>query len=151
VTDLDESLLDAYIVAIREKLHTSGSGRLDSLAPPQRATILAYQLALDMSNGGFATFFTNPTGNDWRETLLAVQIVGATQLAILLESSLTVFPDSSPSEDQLTRCHQLAIAGNPAAELLWGLTGKYYELQAASAEHCLYQRLTAYVLAQDRP
>jgi hypothetical protein len=88
-------------------------------------------------------------GERWRETLQAIKTVGATRLAALYEEALTAFPHGEPASDYETRYNQLLAAGALGGEgLLWELTGQYYDLQAASAENCLYQRMTAFAIKQ---
>jgi len=101
-----------------------------------------------VTNGGIEQFFVNSSGDRWRDTLRGIKAVGASRLAGLFEEALTVFPGSTPSEDQATRCEQLAAAGPKGEKLLDKLTTEYYDLQAASPEHCLYQRLTAFAIKQ---
>jgi hypothetical protein len=144
----DERKLHEYLGMIGKKIDASGGEDRNCLSDAERTTITAHLFALDVTNGGIEKFFVNPSGDRWRETLRAIKSVGASSLAALFEEALTVFPDNTPSEDQMTRCDQLAAAGEPAAELLWRLTGEYYDLQEESSEHCLYQRLTAFAIKQ---
>jgi hypothetical protein len=142
---LDESRLDEYLASVDKKIEAAGGNTWSCLSEPELVTITAYFLALEISNGGIEQFFVNPTGDRWRETLSAIKTVGATKLASLFEEALSVFPDCAPSEDQVTRCAQLAAAGQPAIDLLSRLTSEYYN---RSAEDCLYQLLTAFAIRQ---
>jgi hypothetical protein len=148
VNDLDERKLDEYLALIDKKISANGGKDWSCLSNAERTTITAYFLALEVSNGGFHQFFLNPSGNRWRETLAAIKTVGAFRLEGLFEQALTVFPDSAPAEDHSTRFAQLRAAGEPAEEFLSNLTDQYYDLQAESAENCLYQRLTAFAIQQ---
>jgi hypothetical protein len=147
VSDLDENKLDDYIHLIDKKLLAS-AGDWSCLSHAERTVITAYRFALEVSNGGIEQFFTNPSGDAWRETLQSIRAVRAARLANIVERALTVFPNHTPAEDQLTRCDQLRMAGGPARQLLGSLTGEYYDLQSRSAEHCLYQRLTAVAIRE---
>jgi uncharacterized protein DUF4375 len=146
VNDLDERKLDEYLQGVNKKIVAGNGKDWDCLSDAERTTITAYLFALEVSNGGIEQFFVNPCGDRWRETLEAIKTVGASKLAHLFEQALTVFPNSTPSENQMTRLDQLETAGREAADLLWRLTGEYYDLQAKSAKHCLYQRLTAFAI-----
>ncbi len=148
MSDLDERRLEEYLAAIEKKLNAAGEQGRSCLSDAEETTVVAYRFALEITNGGFEQFFVNPSGDRWRETLQAIKTVGAARLALLFEEALSVFPDTRPSDDQLTRCQQLEAAGPPARDLLWNLTGQYYDIQALSAEHCLYQRLTAFAIKQ---
>jgi hypothetical protein len=148
MNDLDERRLDEYLTQIDKKIDVGGGEDWNCLSDAERTTITAYVLALEVSNGGIEQFFLNPSGDRWRDTLRAVKAVGAFRLAGLFEQALTVFPANTPSENQATRCDQLEAAGKQASDLLWRLTGEYYDLQARSAEDCLYQLLTAFAIRQ---
>ena len=148
MNDLDERILDDYLAGIDRKLDAAAGADWSSLSDAERATITGYLFALEITNGGIEQFLVNPSGDRWRETLQAIRTVGASRLGDLFEQALAIFPDNAPSVDQVTRCSQLAAAGETARELLWRLTGQYYDLQAASSEHCLYQKLTAFAKAQ---
>ncbi len=155
--DLDERKLDEYLALINKKIESSGSRDWTMPGGPhpwsclndaERITITAYCFALDVSNGGFEKWFLE-RGDTWREALHAIKTVGATRLAALFEEALTAFPDGIPSNDPETRRSQLMAAGALGVDgLYWRLTSAYYQLQATSPEHCLYQRLTAFAIRQ---
>jgi hypothetical protein len=148
VSHLDERKLDEYLAVINQKLEAAGRNDRSSLNDAERTALAGYLFALDVTNGGIEKFFLE-RGDRWRETLQAIKAVGATQLAALFEEALGAFPDRVPSSDYEERYSQLMAAGALGGEgLLWRLTGEYYELQAASGEHCLYQRLTAFAIKQ---
>ena len=140
--------LDRYLEAIDKKILAGGGQTWDCLSPPERATITAYFLALEISNGGIEQFFINPAGDRWRETHDALKTVGATRLADLFEEALSVFPNGRPSTDQLTRCHQYEEAGGHAEQLLLKLTNAYYDLQEEGPADCLYEILTEFAIKQ---
>lgn len=147
MNDLDERYLDQYIALINKKIDASGDKNWNCLNDAERTTIMAYIFALEVTNGGFEQFFLN-YGDRWHETLSAIKVVEASKLATLFEEALTIFPSKMPSADPSTRRQQLARASEMGGELLWRLTGEYYDLQAKSSEHCLYQRLTAFAIKQ---
>jgi len=146
VNDLDERKLDEYLRLIDRKLEAADCKDWSCLTVAERTTLVAYLFALDVTNGGMEKFFLH-RGDLWRETLEAIKFVGAVRLAGLFEEALTLFPASVPASDFKSRYEQLmASAGLGSDGLLWQLTGKYYDLQAASAENCLYQRLTGFAV-----
>ena len=148
---LDERKLDEYLALIDKKLKAAGRKDWSCLNDAERMTVTAYFFALDVTNGGMEKFFLYG-GDRWRETLQAIKTVGATRLADLFEEALSLFPGGVPGSDEETRHNQLVASGGLGADgsegLLWELTGKYYDLQAASPENCLYQRLTAFAIKQ---
>jgi len=145
---LDERRLDEYLAAIDKKIIAAGGETWDCLSAPERATITAYFLALEMTNGGIEQFFINPAGNRWRETRDALTTVGAVRLAALFDEALSVFPNETPSTDQLTRCRQYEEAGGHAKLLMERLTNEYYDLQEESPADCLYRILPAFAIKQ---
>jgi hypothetical protein len=151
VNDLDERKLDEYLALIDKKLEAAGRENWNCLNDGEQTTLTAHFFALDVTNGGMEKFFLY-RGDRWRETLQAIQTVGATRLADLFEEALSLFPGGVPASDYETRYNQLkasrGLGGENSEGLLWELTGKYYDLQAASAENCLYQRLTAFAIKQ---
>jgi hypothetical protein len=133
---------------IDKKLEAAGGKDWSCLNDAERTTVAGYFFALDVTNGGMEKFFLE-RGDRWRETLQAIKTVGATRLAALYEEALTVFPHGEPASDYETRYNQLLAAGALGGKgLLWELTGQYYDLQAASAENCLHQRMTAFAIKQ---
>jgi len=64
---------------------------------------------------------------------------------ILIEMRLYGGPDS-PDRRRRNQCVAAGALGGDG--LFWRLTGEYYKLQETSAEHCLYQRLTAFGIEQ---
>jgi Domain of unknown function (DUF4375) len=147
MNDLDERKLDEYLALIDKKLEAAGRKDWSGLNDAERTTLTAHFFALDVTNGGMEKFFLE-RGDRWRETLNAIRTLGAVRLASLFEEALTVFPGGVPSADLETRYNQFAATGETGVEVLWRLTGEYYDLQASSPEHCLYQRLTAFAMKQ---
>jgi hypothetical protein len=145
---LDERKLDEYLAAIDKKIIAAGGETWDCLSPPERATITAYFLASEISNGGFEQFFINPAGNRWRETRDALRTVGAVRLAAIFDEALSVFPDGAPSSDQLTRCRQYEEAGDHVKFLMERLTNEYYDRQEESPTDCLYRILAVFAIKQ---
>ena len=127
---LESLRLDEYLALIDRKVVAGGGKDWSCLSDAERMTLTAYFFACQVSNGGIEQFFINPQGNRWRDTLRALKLVGAVRLAAIFEEALTVFPNSTPSENQMTRCDQLARAGKTSNDLLDRLTGEYYDLQS---------------------
>lgn len=144
----DELKLHEYLDAVRNKLRAAGGETWDCLSSPEVATITAYHLALEISNGGIEQFFINPAGDRWRETRDALKTVGAVRLTAMFDEALSVFPEGTPSTDQLTRCRQYEQAGRHAERLMDRLTKAYYRLQEKSPSDCLYRVLAVYVKEQ---
>ena len=139
--ELDSPNLDLYLGAISQKLNAAGSKGLSSLSETERRAIAAHIFACEVSNGGIEQFFVNPAGDDWRDTHAALKAFGPKRLTAMFEEALSIFPSGTPSEDHVTRCREYKQAGPEARKLLESLTDEYYDLQAESAENCLYAAL----------
>jgi Domain of unknown function (DUF4375) len=145
---VDEDKLYGYLAAIRKKIIAAGGNSFDCLSVSERATFIAHILALEITNGGVEQFFINPSGDRWRETRDALKTVGAIRLAAIFDEALSVFPDGTPSTDQLTRCGQYEEAGDHAKRLMHRLTNEYYDLQEQSSDDCLYRILSRFAIKQ---
>jgi hypothetical protein len=144
----DEQRLYKYLAAIDKKIIAAGGKTWDCLSAPERATIVVYFLACEISNGGFEQFFINPTGDRWRETQEALKTVGAVRCSAMFDEALSVFPSGAPSADQLKRHRQYKRAGKRAQRLMGRLTNKYYDLQEQSPADCLYRILSLFAVEQ---
>src|SRR5262245_40828692 len=100
-----EAHLHAWIAAIPP------SATWEALSELQQTILLVYALELEVCNGGIHQYFINPAGDAWKETLQALKRMDATRITQILEKALSVFPDSSPSTDHLTRDGQLRAIG----------------------------------------
>lgn len=145
---LDEQRFYEYLAAIDKRILAAGGDGWDCLSPPERATLIGYRLACEISNGGFEQFFINPAGDNWSETREVLKMVGAVRLAVMFDEALSVFPSGAPSTDQLARRRQYDAAGDHARRVMEELTGKYYDLQGVSDEHCLYRKLSLFAIRQ---
>jgi hypothetical protein len=134
-----------YLAAIDRKIETAGGSNWDCLSPTERTVITAYFFEMEFSNGEMEQFFINPSGDRWRETLVALQTIGATRIAELFERALTAFPNGTPSDDQLTRCHQYEAAGENARRLMHEVSDGWYEILERYPNEDFYQTLIAYI------
>ena len=90
--DVDEYIADA-IVCLHELptlRDVSWIAYTKSLAhgAPERVVMLVLQVDDQVCNGGFTQFFLNSSGDDWRETLSALETVGATESARLAREAV---------------------------------------------------------------
>lgn len=114
--------------ASRYLIDLRSSTGIEGMTEPQRAAFTALQLKWDVSNGGFAQYFVNPAGNDWRHTLKGLDAIGAmTDLAILNEA-LAFFGPDGPSPDHDTRHEQLSrLMKKNGDEVFGALDSRFYE------------------------
>ena len=76
-------------------------------SPSERMIFAFAWLAREVQNGGFHQFFVNSAGDFWKDVLNGLVAVGDENGLALFRQTLSIFPDSSPSEDRDTRLDQL--------------------------------------------
>ena len=64
-------------------------------------------LELEIDNGGLHQYFLNCQGDHWRNTLVALQEIGSTEVFAILREACSRFPGGQPSDDQSERQEQL--------------------------------------------
>ena len=100
---------------------------------------------MEWSNGGLHQFFVNPAGNEWQETLVALEQIGACRIKKIFESAIAVFPSSCPSTDQMARGKQLDDAGATAVATLDRLDEEYMALYRSHPEEDSYARMAEFL------
>jgi HEAT repeat protein len=98
-------------------LEKMGEGDINKLTEPQRAYFLVWTLKCEVSNGGFAQYFVNSSGDHADETLDALAMIGALQTADILRRAMNLFGADGPSSDQDERHEQLASRDDAIAFL----------------------------------
>ena len=95
---------------IQQELATSLSERM----------IFAFTwLAREVQNGGFHQFFVNSAGDFWKDALNGLVAIGDQDGLALFRQALSIFPDSSPSEDRDTRLNQLDELEEQDEDKVW--------------------------------
>ena len=83
-------------------------------------------LELEVNNGGFDQFFWNSAGDYARETVDALEAIGAVKFADLVRRAIAVFPGGDPPRDRDERGD--AMSGkNTGGELWYDHDGEFYE------------------------
>jgi uncharacterized protein DUF4375 len=144
-TEDDWRMLWDYLAAIDRKIEAAGGRTWDCLSATERTVITAYFFEMEFCNGEMEQFFINPSGDRWRETLAALKTIGATRVAELFERAVAVFPNGTPSADQLTRCHQYEALGEMGRNVMQRVSDEWYENLKRFPNEDLYQVLIAYV------
>jgi hypothetical protein len=80
----------------------------DELPGAVRTFVLADQLDGEVRNGGFLQYFSNPSGEYYKEALEALREVGAVHSLDILSRAVERFGASGPSRDRDARNDQLA-------------------------------------------
>jgi hypothetical protein len=95
-----------------------------ALSNPERVFLCIWNLKAEVNNGGFSQFFDNSAGDHAAETPDALRMIGAAEMADLVERALAVFGASAPPANQEERLE--AIEALPESE-----KEKWEELDAA--------------------
>ncbi|MCC7014305.1 MAG: DUF4375 domain-containing protein [Planctomycetes bacterium] len=72
---------------------------LRPLSEPERTVYLIWNFTHALDNGGVDAFFYNKSGEHAEKTVEALYVIGAKQLAKLLEESIALFPDGDVPSD----------------------------------------------------
>lgn len=99
----------------------------DDLSESERIALYINWFDAEVANGGLDQFYFNDSGNYAIEMLETMKTIGAVNTARLLEKSFSIFPSSSPSRDRVERQAQFTASGEEGLELLYSLTGEYYD------------------------
>lgn len=77
----------------------------NDLSPAERLYYLVNVFGGELHNGGFDQFFTNTSGARYRETVAALEEVGAQKsLALLLQAKTILFSNGEVPVDRAVRC-----------------------------------------------
>jgi hypothetical protein len=98
--DQKGSVLGALFYRIGQKAGARGG---NSLTGTERRLCAARGFDGEVNNGGFDQYFFNSTGDDAELALAALQDMGATAAAALLERAMAVFPGGKPPTDREKR------------------------------------------------
>jgi hypothetical protein len=94
----------------------------ERMSPGEQAAYCVDELEREVNNGGFEQFFLNSSGDYARPVVDALQRIGATQAAQLVDRAIAPFGTTGPSPDRDTRTAQVEILGEPARDLWNALT-----------------------------
>jgi hypothetical protein len=100
---------------IREKIAREGYG---ACTEHELVLVDVWDLEADVNNGGFDQFFFNSAGDRAAQMIAALKIIGAAQMAAIVEEACREFPDGHPAEDRVLRQEQLEPLGDGAFEAL---------------------------------
>jgi uncharacterized protein DUF4375 len=89
------------------------------LSEPERTFLCVWNLEAEVNNGGFDQFFVNSAGDYARETPGALRVVGATEMASIVERAMTPFGEGGPPRDRDKRLKAMESISKKA-EKAWG-------------------------------
>jgi hypothetical protein len=86
---------------------------------PERMVFGFAWLAREVQNGGFHQFFVNSAGDFWKDVLNGLAAVGDAEGLALFRKVLSIFPDSSSSEDRDNRLDELEKMEEQNEDKVW--------------------------------
>ncbi len=113
---------------VSEKLATKErSGGLGSLTPAEQTFHLVWWFEAELNNGGFDQFFFNSTGNNAAQTIAALETIGASKCARIVQRACALFPNSMPSQDRDARQNELFSITDDNEEAFEKLDAEFYQ------------------------
>jgi hypothetical protein len=99
---------------------------LKAITKPQQMLCFAYEFVKEVNNGGFHQYFFNSAGNNAHQAVEAIQSIGASESASLLQLAISVWPAQQVPQDWETRRDVLAEI-EEAANMPWdNCTKRFY-------------------------
>lgn len=90
----------------------------DQLTIAERTFLCVWELESEVNNGGFVQYYENLGGGRALEVPLALERIGANQVAAIVRSANALFQADRPHSDQEARAAQLEeLSENSAGEL----------------------------------
>jgi hypothetical protein len=99
-------------------LRKLGEGSLDALSRPEQVIACLTEVEMEVNNGGFDQYYWNSPGDHARETVSALQELGAAHTASLVAEANAVFGPAGPDRDRGRRWDQMK-ALPPAGRDRW--------------------------------
>lgn len=133
----EEEIFERYFSISREgELQGYPEGFFESLSHVDQLVRLVVHFDGEVQNGGMEQWLTNPSGHYAKETLMALERIGANESAALVREALAFFPEGQPSRDQSERRRQFASLSSEEKERIFVLgdaytrekSGKIFEL-----------------------
>lgn len=110
----DDDQQDAKIMRVFERFDALG---WESLSQEQQNAAAVWMLLGEVSNGGWAQFFDNSSGDYWRAALVGLEAIGATDMLDMLRKMVAAFGPDGPS-DHLDERNRQVMQLTPATEAL---------------------------------
>ena len=92
---------------------------LENLTEPQKQFYFIQNLEREVNNGGFEQYFSNSSGDNAHETILALLAIGALKTVDILQQAINEFPDQKVPVDRDKRQEMMEEMEN--AEAVWDL------------------------------
>lgn len=118
--------IEDFAEGLWAKQRQRGSG---ALTQPQRHWLAVTALDNEVNNGGFAQYFFNSSGDDWKDALAGLEAMQMKQRAALLAAAVGKFGASSPSAERNERQQQLSKLIRRDEGLFNPFDDQYYALK----------------------
>lgn len=79
----------------------------------------------EVNNGGFHQFFYNNAGDNTMETIQALEIIGAKNMADIVRRAAAMFPGGMPPKDRFAR-QDVLLEKYPRAEAFESLNDEFF-------------------------
>ncbi len=109
--------------------HSSHGENLENLTEAQRNFFFNQALEIEVNNGGFYQYLANLAGAFAHETVISLQIIGATKTAKLLQEAINEFPNAQVPRDRTERVGILIDIGDDAANAWEKLDNEFYKYE----------------------
>jgi len=100
---------------------------IEKLSQPQKQFYFNQCLEREINNGGFNQYFWNSSGNFAHETLMSLQLTGASTTADILQQAIDQFPNGIVPQDWTNRQEMVEQIEEIANEVWEELDQKFYE------------------------
>jgi len=115
--------LDEFEKRIWETEEVSGYG---SLSDHQRYYSAVFMCDAEINNGGFAQYFVNSSGDNWRDALAGLEAMGFTDRLAVVREAILLFGPGGPSENRNQRQDQLSKLYKKNDSIFDALESRYY-------------------------
>ena len=101
---------------------------LENLTEPQKNFFFNQQLEMEVNNGGFSQYFFNSPGDYAHQTVESLKLIGANNVAKILQEAIDKFPNKTVPQDRTERQDVLLDEIEEKNEDVWNeLDDKFYE------------------------
>lgn len=92
----------------------------------QRLVVAVYDCHGEVQNGGFAQYFVNSSGNNWRDASAGFKAMGFTDRRSIFEEATSIFGSEGPSADRSNRQKELSKIFRRNDDIFEPLEKRYY-------------------------
>ena len=100
---------------------------LNALTESQKQLFFIQEFEREMNNGGFKQYFTNSSGDNAQETVVALNLIGAKSMAKILQKAIDKFPNKKAPKERDERENIVEKMEEKNDEIWEKLEEKFYE------------------------